>query len=178
MKVLLLIIASILSGVLTSGCSINVKVPLYNQCDPKWSGLKLPSGSTMCQSGSLVCSLSAALAAFGKTLNGQTATPTNLLPWMKKWDVDALGHLIFTFDTIRSAGRAGLGYSHNPDGINGAKNAICANKAVFIRTKTGEWMLATSYEDNVFKAVNCNGGVETSVNVSDVERTAIQKPTA
>ena len=166
MKAQFLIFAFIMSGILASGSSINVRIPLYKQCDSRWAGLTLAKTAvTVCQGGSLVCSLSAALAGFGKTLNGQIATPETLLAWLKASNLSTEGYSGFTYDMFKAAARAGLQMrSISKD----AKTEIYQNKAVFLNVDGKQWMLATSYNDDVFTALDCKTGLLTNINESRV----------
>ena len=50
--------------------------PVYKQCDPLWGGDQMGAdGSTICQVGCLMSSISSALAGSGITVGGQTITP-------------------------------------------------------------------------------------------------------
>ena len=168
MKVQVVIFALIVAGVLTRGCKFSMNVPTYKQCDPKWGSNQLGDSSTICKSGSQMCSVASALASLGKTIKGQTATPATLNDFVKPYDNPE------NFFLWGSVSIFGVSFKGEPTSTTDIKKYICTNSIVILNVNNGgHWVLATGYDDAIGYSVMDPGYSKRTYGFSEVQRAAV-----
>ena len=168
--VVAVLLLALASSTLAIQCSLPKSCPVYKQCDSRWGGDKLGSDSTICKVGCLMSSVSSAMAGYGKTINGQTATPQTLNSFLKS-NGGYQGNL-FIWGAVS---RFGLVYEGQPTDKTAIKNAVCAGKIAILNVNNGgHWVLATSANDAGF-GVNDSGYSKTSYSNAEVVRAGIYR---
>ena len=153
MKVQVLIIAMLACGLYAESCKINRNVPTYaNRL--KWGGLVLGDSEPFNSNGTMLESVSAALASLGRKINGQTADPATLNSWLKANGGYSGNN--FVWDSVSKLGLKFKGVSTNQAEII---KAICSNLVVILNkpatffSKGKHWALATGY-NGMFQVID------------------------
>ena len=167
MRIAGFIFALLIAGALSASCKVNRSSPLYKQCDDRWRNNKLGSSSTICAVGCLMSSVASGMAGAGKTINGQTVTPSVLNSFLLS-NGGYSGNL-YVWGTVE---RFGLRYEGQTTDKGTLRTNICANKMVILNVKNGgHWVLATGYDGDTFN-VNDSGATRYTYPSGEVVRGA------
>ena len=145
MRVVAIVLALLVAGTLSAGCTVNKSFPYFSQCDSRWSTDKLGT-LTICQKGSLMCSVASGMAGLGMLIYDQPVTPQNLNSFLMQnggYNSDNL----YVWSTVE---RFGLRYEGQTSDKSQIKKNICDNKLVFLQINYVQWVLAKGYDNDTF----------------------------
>ena len=133
--------------------------PMFKQCDSRWGSERLgTSTNTICKVGSLISSVSMALAGIGKSYN-----PGSLNTWLKGHGGYVSGDL-FVWGSVNSLGLSYVGKVANGN----IEASLKANEVVILNVHQGaHWVLATSMSGSTI-SVNDPGYATTSYTLSEI----------
>ena len=142
--------ALLVTYTLANGCSIP-SLKCYNACDPRWAKTRFVSGTVCSNALPILTNVASALTAFGKTINGQVATPDVLAQY-----ITSNGISIYDWSS-NTMSRFGVGFELNVKSLEKVKAAICEGKVVILNGLMLTSVLANGYEDDHFTTINTYG---------------------
>eukprot|EP00818_Percolomonas_sp_WS_P001451 CAMPEP_0117445440 /NCGR_PEP_ID=MMETSP0759-20121206/5797_1 /TAXON_ID=63605 /ORGANISM="Percolomonas cosmopolitus, Strain WS" /LENGTH=300 /DNA_ID=CAMNT_0005237617 /DNA_START=14 /DNA_END=916 /DNA_ORIENTATION=+ len=144
--------------------------PLFKQCDNRWRNDKLGSSSTVCKVGCLMSSISMAMNAKGKKINGASANPQTLNSWLRSHG-GYQGNL-FVWGSVSSFGFSYQGKIRSHSDI---KSKVCNHSyAVILNVnRGGHWVLATGVNSNGSYRVNDPGYSKSAYSTGEVVQAAV-----